>query len=256
MRKKDRKSMWLYVVLGILAGLSLVYFLSIQFFTGYGSLFHFGWLFLSIGLAGIMLMYKMEIVYKIPIWIRRSGLLCVIIGLVGFAFVECLILSGFVQKKQTNVDYLIVLGAQLKTSGPSRVLKYRLDKAIDYLNENPNTMVIVSGGQGSNEPDTEANGMKTYLIEHGIDEIRIIKEDASTNTFENLKFSKRFLNPREDSVGIVSNDFHVFRATKIAKKAGYQNVCGIPAKSYLPLQLNNMTREALAVVKDWLVGNL
>lgn len=256
MAEKGRKSMWFYMVLGVLAVLSLIYFLSIQLFTGYGSLFHFVWLLLSIGFAGIIFVYKTGIVHKIPIWIRRSGILCVIIGLVVFAVVECMILSGFVQKKQTEVDYLIVLGAQLRTNGPSRVLQYRLDKAIEYLNENPDTMVIVSGGQGSNEPDTEANGMKKYLMEKGIAEKRILKEDASTNTYENLKFSSRYVDLEKDSIGVVSNDFHVFRATRIAKKAGYKEVYGIPAKSYWPLQLNNMTREGLAVIKDWLVGNL
>lgn len=256
MVNKGKKSMWFQIVLSILAGFCLLYFLMIHFFTGFGSYFHFLWLFLSVILGCFLLILKTGFIRKIPIWIRRTGLVCVIIGMIVFLIAECLILSGFVQKKQANVDYLIVLGAQLKVSGPSRTLKYRLDKAIEYLNKNPDTKVIVSGGQGSNEPDTEANGMKKYLVQEGIEESRIIKEDTSTSTFENLKFSSQFVDVEEDSVGIVSNDFHVFRACMIAKKAGFKEVYGIPAKSYMPLQLNNMTREALALVKDWLVGNL
>ena len=254
--KKGKNNMWFCIIIGILAVLCFIYFVSIQFFTGYGSRFHFIWLLLSIIFAVVFFSYKTGFVYKVPVWIKRSGFICVIMGITIFIAAEAFILSGFVQKSQNNIDYLIVLGAQLKPSGPSKVLQYRLDKAIEYLEKNSDTKVIVSGGQGKNEPDTEAEGMKQYLVKKGIKEDRILKEDLSASTYENLKFSSRFVNMQEDLVGIVTNDFHVFRATQIAKKAGYQNVCGIPAKSYLPLWINNMTREAVAVVKDWLLGNL
>lgn len=73
-------------------------------------------------------------------------------------------------KGETNLDYVIVLGTQIHESGPSIVLKYRLDAAVLYLNENPGTICIVSGGQGKNEPYSEAEGMAKYLIEKGIPE--------------------------------------------------------------------------------------
>ena len=59
-----------------------------------------------------------------------------------------------------GLDYIIVLGAQIYERGPSAVLRFRLDKAVEYLNENPQTKCIVSGGKGSNEPCSEAEGMK------------------------------------------------------------------------------------------------
>ena len=151
---------------------------------------------------------------------------------------------------------MVVLGAQMKTSGPSKALKYRLDEAVRYLEANPDTKVIVSGGQGPDEPMSEAQGMYDYLVNAGIAPDRILLEDQSKNTFQNLTFSAEYLDPSNDLVGVVSNNFHIFRATKIAQKAGYQNVYGIAAKGEPFLQCNNMMREFLGVVKDFLVGNI
>ena len=98
--------------------------------------------------------------------------------------------------------------------------------------------------------------MFDYLAAKGISEDRIIKEDQSKNTFQNLTFSAEYLDKETDSVGVVSNNFHVFRAVKIAQKAGYQNVHGIAARGEPFLQLNNMMREFLGVLKDFFVGNI
>ena len=155
-----------------------------------------------------------------------------------------------------GADYCLILGAQIRQNGPSIVLKRRLDIAIDYLKKNPDTKVIVSGGQGANEPMTEAQGMAEYLVEHGIKESRILKEDKSRNTSENLSFSSAYLDKEQDEGVIVTNSFHVFRALHIAKKKGYQKVYGLAATSYLPTLPNNLLRECLGVWKDALVGNL
>ncbi len=144
----------------------------------------------------------------------------------------------------------------MKSGGPSKALQYRLDEAIRYLEENPDTQVIVSGGQGPDEHISEAQGMYDYLVEKGIDPSRITKEDKSVNTFQNLTFSAEFLDEANDSVGVVSNNFHVFRAEKIAQKAGYTDVHGISAKGEPFLQLNNMMREFFGVMKDFLCGNM
>ncbi|MBO5055851.1 MAG: YdcF family protein [Lachnospiraceae bacterium] len=157
---------------------------------------------------------------------------------------------------RSGLDYIVVLGAQMKASGPSKALQYRLDEAVRYLEENPDTLVIVSGGQGLDEHISEAQGMYDYLAQKGIASGRIIKEDKSRNTFQNLTFSAEFLDKEKNSVGIVTNNFHVFRAVGIAKKAGYKAVCGIAARGEPFLQYNNMMREFFGVVKDFLVGNM
>ena len=169
----------------------------------------------------------------------------------------CGMISGdFSAKGGQNLDYIIVLGAQVREDGPSVVLKYRLDAAVDYLNENPHTVCIVSGGQGINEPFSEAEGMSEYLLDKGIEENRILLEDKSASTVENIQNSKALLKKPYNGVGIVTNNFHVFRATRIAKKQGLEGVCGIAADSnalYLP---NNVLRECLGILKDWLMRNM
>ena len=109
--------------------------------------------------------------------------------IVGIAVITvlCGMITGeFKSKGQQNLDYIIVLGAQVRESGPSVVLQYRLDAAIDYLNKNPDTICIVSGGQGVNEPFSEAEGMAKYLLENGIEMDRILLEEMSKNGFHRL----------------------------------------------------------------------
>ena len=95
--------------------------------------------------------------------------------------------------------------------------------------------------------------MKKYLVEKGVDEKRILEEDQSTNTRENLIFSREMI-PPDVSVGIISNGFHICRALHLAETLGYENVNGIPARSDLATQPTNLLREFFAVVKDfWLI---
>ena len=144
----------------------------------------------------------------------------------------------------------------MKPAGPSAVLKFRLDAAYDYLTENEGTICVVSGGQGSNEPCTEAEGMYRYLTDKGIAPERILMEDRSTDTSENIAYSKALIGRTDVSVGIVTNNFHVFRGVNLAKAAGFQDVCGISARSNVYFQLNNMVREFFGIMKDLVCGNL
>lgn len=247
----------MYLILLLLGIVFLLYFFCIAFFVGHGTNFYFIWLLL--GIAAVLfsiLLKKGFFVSHIPLWLRRLFLLLVCFGGAVFLFVEGCIIGGFSEKGQPGADYVIVLGAQMKVSGPSRALQYRLDEAIVYLNENGETKVIVSGGQGADEHISEAQGMCDYLVEKGIDRERIIMEDKSKNTVQNLTFSAEFLDREKDSVAIVSNNFHVFRAVKIARKAGYKEVSGIAAKGEPFLQYNNMMREFFGVMKDFLFGNM
>ena len=247
----------MFLLLMILGVLFFAYFIAIAFFTGHGTNFYFIWLFLSMTAFAFALCLKKGIfeAFVAP-GIRKLFVIMFCIGLAVFLIVEGCVLSGFCQKGKPGADYVIVLGAQMKHNGPSTALRYRLDEAARYLVENPDSKVIVSGGQGADEHISEAQGMYDYLISIGIDENQIIKEDKSRNTFENLSFSAQFLDKEKNSVAIVSNDFHIFRATRIAKKTGYMNVCGIAAKGEPYLQVNNMMREFFGVVKDVVVGNM
>ena len=155
-----------------------------------------------------------------------------------------------------GLDYLVVLGAGLRPDGtPSEALAFRLDAALDYLGDNPETTCVVSGGQGFGEVRPEADAMYDYLTEHGLEEGRVMREDRSTTTAENVRNSAALL-PEGASVGVVTNDFHLYRALRIAEKNGLSAAHGLAAPSnplYLP---QSALRECAAIVKDALVGNL
>lgn len=240
-----------YTALGIVF---LLYCFLLFFLGGYGTKFFLIW-----AVAGLVCLawakWRKRILLGMPGWLRMIFYSCIAVSCGIFFLVELLVISGFSAKAPSDLDYLIVLGAQLKPNGPSYVLQMRLDKAYDYLIENEETKVIVSGGQGRNEPDSEAQGMHDYLVERGIASERIILEDRSKDTNENIRYSMQFMDAGNSSIGIVSNNFHIFRAVHLAEAAGCGEVYGFPAKSdpgYLP---NNMLREFFGVIKDFLAGN-
>lgn len=159
-------------------------------------------------------------------------------------------------KYKKNLDYIIVLGAHVNGTRLSKALLERTRRALEYLQQNPNTKAVLSGGQGEGEAVSEAQAMKEYLTAHGISEKRLILEDLSTNTKENLDYSLEKIGTLHASVGIVTNHFHVFRGVAIGKKCGCTDICGIPSRYRSWRLLIYIPRELLAVLKDWLVGNL
>ena len=94
--------------------------------------------------------------------------------------------------------------------------------------------------------------MRDYLMEKGIDRESIVMEDKSVNTDQNLKFSRRLIRGKA-SAGILSNNFHVFRAVQLAKYYEFEDVCGIAAKGDIPTAPNNFVREFFGVVKDLVI---
>lgn len=157
-----------------------------------------------------------------------------------------------------GADALIVLGAGVHGNYPTLTLKYRLDAAADYLEANPDTVAVVSGGQGQDEARSEAAVMRDYLVSHGIDEDRVLVEDESQSTAENFRFSKRIIDEKlgEDaSVVFVTTRFHVFRAERVAKRAGV-DAEGIPAKGVWYITPNDYLRECAAIVVYFLTGEI
>ncbi len=160
------------------------------------------------------------------------------------------------KKEVPLVDYLIILGAQVKGTRVTKSLKLRLETALEYLRDHPNTKSIVSGGRGKGEQITEAEAMARYLLAAGISSERILKEDHSRNTEENLRLSIPLLNGGDFRVAIVTNGFHVFRALRIAKKLGLSDARGIPAPTDSLLAVNYYVREVFGLLKDFVFGNL
>lgn len=140
------------------------------------------------------------------------------------------VISGFMLKEMNDKPKnenttLVVLGCQMKESGPSLMLRRRLDAAYDYLIEHKNVKVIVSGGKGADEPVSEASGMKDYLTARGISSDRIFVEDKSKNTEENIAFSKEIIERENlcEDITIVTDGYHQLRADIFADRQGIRS---------------------------------
>ena len=163
-----------------------------------------------------------------------------------------LIIYGKTDTATYNEDAVVVLGAAVHGKTPSRTLRYRLKKAVDYHKQNPDAIIIVSGGQGAQEDISEAEAMKIYLIENGVASDKIIKEDKSTSTTENFAFSKEILDKTFDNdydVAFVTNEYHILRASLCAKRAGLENTTHLHSNTTLSYLISGTLRECLAVVK-------
>lgn len=159
-------------------------------------------------------------------------------------------------KVQTNLDYIIVLGAHVDGTRLTKALLERTRRALQYLKENPRTKAVLSGGRGIGEEITEAEAMYRYLTVHGIASERLILEEESTNTSENLAYSLKKIGTKDCSVGVVTNHFHVLRGTLIGRKCGIREVYPIPSRYCSWRLFIYIPREFLAIIKDKLKGNL
>ena len=141
-------------------------------------------------------------------------------GLIVFTIFEIPVVRDAHTDTDAHPDTIVVLGAGVNGSTPSLSMCNRLDAALAYLNANPAATVIVSGGQGPGEDITEAKAMADYLTAHGIDSARIVQEDRSRTTRENLENSFAILRARggdpADGVGIVTSEYHLYRAKRRA----------------------------------------
>lgn len=192
---------------------------------------------------------------RFVLWMKAL-LALVLAGALVFGAIEGQIMSGARDDVRSDPEAMVILGCQLHEWGPSLMLRDRLDKALDYLEDHPYVTVVVSGGQGENEPATEAQGMADYLEEHGIPRENIILEPQSHNTYQNLAYSAKRLEAAgydiKDGVIIVSNGFHLTRAKMLAGRVGYENVSTLAApSSHIPTRLKMYVREPLALVKSF-----
>ncbi len=186
-------------------------------------------------------------IYTIFLWLYLA--VCFL-----FLLVESKILRAMTIAPEQGADWIIVLGAQVRGTYITNSLKRRLDAALSYLENSPHTKVIVSGGQGPGEDISEAAAMSGYLVKCGVPSERVFLEDRSTSTRENLRFSRKYADAEKDRVGIVTNDFHIYRSSLTARQEGYKNIIMIPAGSNPIFQINYLVREFFAVVRTWIAG--
>ncbi len=184
--------------------------------------------------------------------------LALICGLILFGVTEYFIIRASFGTPETQVDYLVVLGAKVRQDGPSVSLWDRIYETVSYLNAHPDTIAIVSGGQGEDEPITEAKSMHDELVKLGISEDRIWMEYKATSTDENLRYSLDLIEEktgrRPQRLGVLSSEYHLFRASLMAKKLGVEFV-GVPAKTTKITQLiNHAMREVAGVWHFYIFG--
>ena len=165
---------------------------------------------------------------------------CVGLGALVLGATGALILCTGANKKEPDCDFIIVLGSKLEKGMPTATMHERIDRALHYLRHHPRTKAILSGGQG------EAEVMFETLTAAGIDEKRLILEEKSTSTWQNLKFSFPLMDTTlSKRVGILSSEFHLFRAKMYLKN---QEFSLISAKTQdFPRWLHNFCREIAGV---------
>ena len=146
-------------------------------------------------------------------------------------------------------NMVVVLGCQLWGEEPSPMLKKRLDKAYELLIQYPDIPVVVTGGQGDDEIISEGEGMKRYLVRRGISEDRIIVEDKSTSTYENIRNAFEITDAMGLSrdITIATSEYHVYRASLMAKAQGAGEVTSIPSHTDLNLLPVYWVREWLGI---------
>lgn len=255
----------MFIVFFVLAALCLVYYFSLVSYSGTGTPFSEAWIYATIAcvLCGVCLVIPVvrDFLFRLPKWIKVSFFSVIGAGVLLFVVLLVNVLTGFDDYPDDDTDCVIVLGAKIRGENVTRALADRLDAAYDYATKegNEDVVIIVSGGQGDDEVTTEAKVMKQYLVDKGMDEERVLMEDKSVNTKQNLKFSYEIIkeNIGEDAkIAICTSNFHVYRATLLAKNMGLENVCGIAADTKAILVPNSTVRECFALVKEWLIGNV
>lgn len=195
---------------------------------------------------------------RVPRWLKPI-LALLLAGALTFTVSLGLVLAGMESRLEDEADTMVILGCMVYPWGPSILLQDRLDTALDYLETRPDMTIIVSGGKGDDEHISEAQAMHDYLVEHGIASERILLEDQSENTYENLLFTTRLMAEQgidsTDEVVVVSNGFHLTRVRMLFSRVhgdDYQlNTLAAPS-SHLPSRLKMYVREPLALIKSYL----
>ncbi len=169
--------------------------------------------------------------------------------LASFLAIQLIIFSGMqADPEAENADYVLVLGAQIYANRPSASLKARLDVAYDYLERNPDTYAVLCGGKGTNEIMPEAWMMRDYLLERGVDGSRLLVEDQSSNTIQNIANAREQFLPEQSRTAVLTSEFHLARARKLMSSAGLDPY-GIPAETpYISLRMILHLREYCSIL--------
>lgn len=275
---------FLWITLAVLllyAVFSLLYTTVVVYASGTGTSFLWFWPLTCVIALVVAVLLFLTLTGRLPQLRTTAVWLCTLfwIFIVVFLSVEAVVFSAGRKAPAEDAEYVIVLGAQVRGEVPTLVLSARIRAAAEYLNEHPQAIAVASGGKGGGENISEAEAIRRGLVRLGISEERILMEDRSTSTAENLKFSAEVIQKYEweksgaqapflfcgnaesdicyvkKNVVLVTNDFHVFRAVKLAKNLGYTGVSGLGATEFFAVTIQYYVREFFAIGLEIFRGN-
>ncbi|PJI07911.1 MULTISPECIES: YdcF family protein [Clostridium] len=236
----------LFIIFGII---NILYFLVCT--ITYRMYINFTGFFVALGVVFILLglIYK-KCKFKKAYYVFRV-ILCLILCV--FVFTEAILAYNGKIEYKGKLDYIVVLGAGLRGKTMLSTQYQRAQRAMEYVKDNPDIKIVVSGGKGSGESITEAESMKEYFLNKGVKNENIIVEDKSKNTFQNLKNTKNILdkisNGKNIKVGVVTSNFHMTRAKLLGKRVGLK-LYGIPAPIKILVIPQCYVREFFAIYKS------
>ncbi len=240
---------YICLALGTLLLLSgVLYTVKSNFTVGTGLAYALGIALLAYGV------FHNELSGLLPAWLKA---LC----LFGLVFTAVFAVSVYICGADDTVTYkedaVIVLGAGIKGEKIGNNLQNRLDTALEYHKKNPNAVIVVSGGKGPYEDITEALAMERYLLQNGVPQEKIIKEERSTSTEENFAFSKEVLDSHFENgytAAYITNGFHIYRAGCMGEAQGIEGLTHLSAETPWYTVIPNGLREMLAILKMWIIG--
>ena len=247
------------ILLYIISAGAIQYFLLIACYSGFKTSFLWFWPLLS----ACCIVYSITLTscsrnHTSELSHRFSFALVIVFWMILMLFcsVEFRICRAAAQKPSADTEYLIVLGAQVRGDIPSLSLQARIDAAADYLSAHPSVKVLCSGGQGRGENKTEAAAIRDGLVARGINPNRMILEEESTSTRENLLNCLSLLPSVDCPVAIITNEFHCYRAGLIARRTGYTNSSTLSANQFLLTTPHYFVREFFALTKEQLTHHI
>ncbi len=261
-RRKTQKTDML-IILTIIGGLCLLYYLVICLYNGPATAQCWIWLAAGFVLcASAFTLWRLRKKFRSLSVLMKTVLVSTLATLLLiFSMAFWSVISGVFVKSIDNADYVIILGAGVRGTELSPIALDRCQTALAYLNQNPQSIAIASGGQGDKEEISEAAAIRNYLIRHGISSVRIWMEDDSENTMQNIYNSLRLIayqrdRKEEPSLVVVTSDFHMARALSLVHEYRDSGVYGLAAPSDRVLFPHYVVRETFAVIRDKIMGNI
>lgn len=246
------------VISTCLGVLCLLYFAGYALAAGLNNSFTYVWMVFGAAGVGLPWLHRLIVRTENPWALRLEKIISelFLIALLIFLLILGRIIAEARKVPDDNADYIVVLGAHVYGGRMSASLLYRVEAACKYLERNPDTKAVLSGGQGEGEDISEAEAMRRYLEEQGIAPERILLEDTSTTTEENIRNTIQLIGSSDQKMVLVSNGFHIFRAKKVAEKQGCTNVQGLGARTHVYTVPNSYVREVVAVFIYMLFGKI